>query len=225
MAALIVDIALVAVLAICVFFGWKNGFIKAISKFLTYVLSFAIANFCWKFVAPYIGRIPFIKNLITEGVEGPVFEEGATFMDKFQTMLAFFTGDMIQNGNVENSTAVMNNYLAEMLTMVISFALVFIAAMLILKLVFRLLNAVISKIPVIKQVNGILGAVMGFLNGSIWTWVIANVFVRAFLPTLNQINPTIFTMEIAESFIITLCTKINPITYIFQFINWISSLG
>ena len=223
--ALIVDVALIAVLALCVFFGWKNGFIKAISKFLTYVLSFAIANFCWKYIAVYIGRIPFIQNMITEGVDGPAFEEGATFMDKLQTLLSFFTGDMIQNGNADNTAAVMNNYLAEALTMVISFVLVFIVAMLILKLVFRLLNALISKIPVIKQINGLLGAVMGFLNGSIWTWAIANIFVKAFLPTLNRMNPEIFSLEIAESFIVTLCTKINPITYIFQFINWISSLG
>ena len=71
--------------------------------------------------------------------------------------------------------------------------------------------------------NGILGAVMGFLNGSIWTWAIANLFVKAFLPSLNRINPDIFSMEIAESFIVTLCTKINPVTYILQFISWISS--
>ena len=220
--AFIVDIALIVVLGVCVFFGWKNGFIKAISGFLTYVLSFAIANFAWKFLAPYVARLSFIKNMVTEGVEGPTFEEGATFMDKLQAMLAYFTGDVIQNGNADNSTAVMNNYLAETLTMVISFALIFVVSIIILKLVFRLLDSVIKKLPVIKQANGILGAVMGFLNGSIWTWAIANVFVKAFLPTLNRMNPTVFPMEITESFFITLCTKINPITYIFQLINWLS---
>lgn len=222
--AFIVDIALVAILALCVFFGWKNGFIKTISKFLTYILSFAIANLCWKYLATYVGKLPFIRNLITEGVEGPVFEDGAAFMDKLKTMFTYFAGDMVENGNAENTAAVMNNYLAETLTMVISFAIVFIVAMLLLKLVFRLLNSIINKIPVVKQINGLLGAVMGFLNGSIWTWAITNLFVKAFLPMLNRVNPTIFSMEIADSFIVTLCTKINPITYIFQFITWISSL-
>ena len=221
--ALIVDIALIAVLAVCIFFGWKKGFIHAISKFLTYILSFVFANIFWKYLAVYVGRIPFIQNLVTEGVEGPSFEEGASFMDKLKTMFTFLAGDMIQNGNAENTTAIMNNYLAEILTMVISFAVIFIVAMLLLKLVFRLLDSIVKKIPVIKQFNGILGAITGFLNGSIWTWAIANLFVKAFLPSLNQINPTIFSMEIAESFIVTLCTKINPITYILQFLSWISS--
>ena len=200
--ALIVDIALIAVLALCVFLGWKKGFIHAISKFLTYILSFVFANIFWKYLAVYVNRIPFIQNLITEGVEGPVFEEGASFVNKLKTMFTFMAGDMIQNGNTDNATAVVNNYLAETLTMIISFAVIFIVALILLKLAFRLLDSIIKKIPVVKQVNGILGAVTGFFNGSIWTWAIANLFVKAFLPSLNQIN---------------------PITYILQFISWISS--
>jgi uncharacterized membrane protein required for colicin V production len=220
--AFIVDIALVLVLALCVFFGWKNGFLKAISGFLTYVFSFAIANLTWKYLAVYIAEIPFLKNMVTEGAEGPVLEEGASFMDKLQSMLSFFAGDVAQNGNAENTAAVMGNYLATLLTMVISFVLIFFVSMLILKLVFRLLNSVISKIPVVKQVNGALGAITGLLNGFIWTWAIANIFVKAFLPVLNGVNPSLFPMEIADSFIITLCTRINPMTYIFRFINWLS---
>ena len=220
--AFVVDIILVAVLALCVFFGWKNGFIKAISGLLTYILSFAIANFCWKFMAIPVGALPFIKNMITEGVEGPVIEEGASFMDKLQSMISFFAGDVAQDGNADTVAAVMKNYLAETLTMVISFVLVFVIAMILLKIAFKLLNSVISKIPVVGQVNSILGAVVGFFNGSIWTWAITNVFVIAFLPVLNNANPSLVPMEIAESFIVTLCTKINPITYIFQLINWLA---
>ena len=221
--AIIVDLVLVAVLALCVFLGWKKGFIHAISKFLTYILSFVLANIFWKYLSVYIGRLPFIQNLITEGVEGPVFEEGASFIGKLKTMFTFLSSDVIQNGNAENTTAVVNNYLAETLTMIISFAIIFIVALILLKLLFRLLDAIIKKIPVVKQINGFLGAIIGLLNGSIWTWAIANLFVKAFLPSLNQLNPTIFSMDIAKSFIVTLCTKINPITYILQFISWISS--
>ena len=151
--ALIVDIALIAVLALCVFLGWKKGFIHAISKFMTYILSFLLANIFWKYLAVYIGRLPFIQNLITEGVEGPVFEEGASFVNKLKTMFTFLSSDVIQNGNAENTTAVVNNYLAETLTMIISFAIIFIAALILLKLLFRLLDAIIKKIPVVKQIN------------------------------------------------------------------------
>ena len=220
--AFIVDIILVLILGLCVFFGWKNGFFKAISGFLSYVISFAIANFAWEYLAVYVGKIPFLQKMVTEGVGGPSFEEGATFLDKLQSMMNFFAVDILQNGNTDVSMAVVKNYLATMLTMAISFILIFIACMLLLKLLFRLLDSLLKKIPIVKQVNGILGAITGFFNGSIWTWAIANLFVKAFLPMLNQMNPSMFPMEIADSFIITLCTKINPMTYIFQFINWLS---
>jgi uncharacterized membrane protein required for colicin V production len=220
--AFIVDIILVIVLGLCVFFGWKNGFLKAISGFLSYVISFAIANFAWEYLAVYVGKFPFLQKMVTEGVDGPSFEEGATFLDKLQSMMNFFAVDILQNGNTDVSMAVVKNYLAELLTISISFILIFIVCMILFKILFRLLDSLLKKIPVIKQVNGILGAIMGFLNGSVWTWAIANVFVKAFLPMLNQMNPSVFPLEIADSFIITLCTKINPMTYIFQFINWLS---
>ena len=220
--ALVVDLVLVAILALCVFLGWKNGFIKALSGFLSYILAFAISNICWKFVAVHVRKLPFLQNMITEGVDAPVFSENATFLDKLQTLFSFFTGDMIQNGNAEATKAVLMNYLAEALTMIISFGAIFLVSMLILKLAFRFLNAIVNKIPGLKQINGILGSIVGVLNGFFWTWAISNIFVKTLLPALNHFKPEIFTMEMAESFIVTLCTKINPITYILQLINLLS---
>ena len=42
--AILVDLILIAVLALCIFLGWKKGFVKTLSGFLVYVFSFAIAN-------------------------------------------------------------------------------------------------------------------------------------------------------------------------------------
>jgi len=220
--ALVVDLILIAILALCVFLGWKKGFIKALGGFVSYILAFAIANICWKFIAVYVRKLPFLQNMITEGVEAPEFAADATFFDKLQTLFSFFTGDVVQNGNAEATKAVLMNYLAEALTMIISFAVIFIVAMIVVKLLFRLLNAIVNKIPGLKQINGILGSLIGLLNGCFWTWAFCNVFVKALLPALNHFKPDIFPMEMAESFIVTLCTKINPITYIIQFINLIS---
>ena len=220
--ALVVDLVLVAVLALCVFFGWKNGFIKALSGFLSYILAFAISNICWKFLAVHVRKLPFLQNMITEGVDGPAFAENATFLDKLQTIFSFFTGDMVQNGNAEATKAVLKNYLAEALVMIISFGAIFLISMLILKLLFKLLNALINKIPGLKQLNGLLGSVVGVLNGFFWTWAVSNIFVKTLLPALHHFKPDVFSLEMADSFIVTLCTKINPVTYILQLINLLS---
>ncbi|MBQ3489545.1 MAG: CvpA family protein, partial [Clostridia bacterium] len=118
--------------------------------------------------------------------------------------------------------AVLGNCLAEILATLISFAVVFIITLILIKLIFFALDFLIKKIPVVKQANGVLGAVAGLLNGFIWTWAVSNIFVKFVLPLLNYFEPNIFIMEIADSYIINLCTKINPITYLFWLINLIS---
>jgi len=220
--ALIVDIILVLILALCVYFGWKNGLIKSLSGFVSYVLSVAIANAFYKFLAPYVMKIPFLANMVTEGVAMPEFAPDATFLDKMKVMLAFLKDDVVENGNAEATKAMASNCLAELLTTVISFAVIFAVALLLIKLIFFGLDKFIKKIPVIKQVNGILGAIVGLLNGFIWTWAASNLFINVILPILNHFKPDLFIMEIADSYILTFCTKINPITYLFWLINLFS---
>ena len=41
--SVLLDILLIAVLAICVVVGWKRGFIRALRGFVTYILSFAVS--------------------------------------------------------------------------------------------------------------------------------------------------------------------------------------
>ena len=220
--ALIVDIILLLILALCVYFGWKNGFIKTMSKFLTYTVSFALANALNKFVAPYIKKLPFLSNMITENPEFPEMETDVSFFDKLKTLVAFLKEDVLTNGNADATKALLKNCIAEILATVIAFAAIFVIALLLMKLLFFVLDQFVQKIPVINKLNGLLGAVSGLLNGFIWTWLAANIFINFLLPVLNYFNPDIFILEIANSYILTLCTKINPITYLFWLINLFS---
>ena len=98
----------------------------------------------------------------------------------------------------------------------------FLISLILLKVLLFALDFLIKKIPIVQQANGVLGAMAGLLNGLIWTWALSNVFVKFLLPVLNHLEPDFFIMEIADSYIIHLCTKINPITYLFELINLIS---
>ncbi len=220
--ALIIDIILIGILLFCAYAGWKNGFIKTISGFFAYVLSFAISNALNKFISPHVMKLPFLANMVTEGAELPEIAGDSTFIDKMKVLLGFLREDIMADGSADTAKAVLENCLAEVLAMLISFALVFVITLILIKLIFFALDFLIKKIPVVKQANGILGAVAGLLNGFIWTWAVSNIFVKFLLPLLNYFEPNIFIMEIADSYIINLCTKINPITYLFWLINFIS---
>ena len=220
----LVDLALVFVLALCVYIGWLRGFVKTLSGFLAYVISFAIANATYRFLSAFVLRLPFLQKMAS-GVDSAVFSEKATFLDKLKEILAV-TKEMAFSGNtqeaLESAKGMLGYCLAELLASVIAFVLIFVLCILLFKLLIWIIDIYVKKMPVIGKANSILGAIVGLLNGFIWTWAASNVFVRWALPVLNRMWPDIFIYEIADSFIINLCTKINPITYLFELINMIS---
>lgn len=222
--AFLVDLILVFVLALCVYIGWMRGFVKTLSGFLIYVVSFAFANASYHLITKYVIQIPFLQKLISD-VEMPAFSEKATFLDKLGEIVTFAKDTALSQGAeeaLEASKAVLGNCVAELLASVIAFAAIFLASILLLKLLIWIFDAFVTRLPVLRQANGFLGGIIGLFNGFIWTWALSNIFVRILLPILHHGWPNLFVYEIADSFVVNLCTKINPITYLFELINLIS---
>ena len=222
--AFLVDLILVFVLALCVYIGWMRGFVKTLSGFLIYVVSFAFANASYHLITKYVIQIPFLQKLISD-VEMPAFSEKATFLDKLGEIVTFAKDTALSQGTeeaLEASKAVLGNCVAELLASVIAFAAIFLVSILLLKLLIWIFDAFVTRLPVLRQANGFLGGIIGLFNGFIWTWALSNIFVRILLPLLHHGWPNLFVYEIADSFVVNLCTKINPITYLFELINLIS---
>ncbi|MBQ8496531.1 MAG: CvpA family protein [Clostridia bacterium] len=222
--AFLIDLILVFILALCVYIGWVRGFVKTLSGFLIYVVSFAFANASYHLITKYTIMLPFLQKLISD-VEMPVFSEKATFLDKLGEIVTFAKDTALTQGAeeaVEATKAVLGNCVAELLAAVIAFILIFLVSILLLKLLIWIFDAFVTKLPVLRQANGLLGGIVGLFNGFIWTWALSNIFVRIVLPLLHHVWPNVFIYEIADSFVVNLCTKINPITYLFELINLIS---
>lgn len=223
--SVLLDVILIAVLAVCVVIGWRRGFIRALRGFVTYIISFAVANSLYRVIAKSIITLPFLQNMITD-VEMPELPANATFMDKVSTIVTYISEQTEGSGSQDISEtvqAVINNYIAELLAAIIGFIVIFLVMVLALKLLLWILDMVVSRTPIIRQANGLLGCLIGLLNGFFWTWMVSNVFVNFALPLLNDKWPTVFVPEMADSFVVNLCTKINPITYLFMLINLISN--
>lgn len=223
--SVLLDVILIAVLAVCVVIGWRRGFIRALRGFVTYIISFAVANSLYRVIAKSIITLPFLQNMITD-VEMPELPANATFMDKVSTIVKYISEQTEGTGSQDISEtiqAVINNYIAELLAAIIGFIVIFLVMVLVLKLLLWILDMVVSRMPIIRQANGLLGCLIGLLNGFFWTWMVSNVFVNFALPLLNDKWPTVFVPEMADSFVVNLCTKINPITYLFMLINLISN--
>ncbi len=230
----ILDIILIAIIVIFAIAGTKKGFIRSVSGFVSHFLSFVLSLTFYKSFTVYIKKIPFIANMITEGIEMPTFEDGG-FMQKIKLILTHFilpddisdsvsgaAESGIDMGNITViSDEVCNNLIAEMLAAIISFIVLLIALIIIFKLVFLILDK-IALFPVIKQANGVLGCIFGLLNGMFWVWIAANIFGNILFPILNAQWPEVFMSEMLNSLVYRLCTNSNPMTYIYLLLQKIT---
>ncbi len=218
--SIFLDIILAFILAVCIFVGYKHGLIRTLSKFLSYLISFTLANNLYVLIAKLIVKLSFFKTLLHE----EPFSEKMTFLDRFSLSFDQIKENLFVLGDeavMKAAEETVDNAIAIMISSALAFVLSFIIALLLMKLVLWLLNDLITKIPVLKQINGILGGLFGLLNGFFWTCCIAHVFVQFLLPILMEKWPTVFVNELSQSLIIQLCTTINPITYLIAFINFI----
>lgn len=214
----VLDIILLVIIVVFAIVGAKKGFVKSVSGFVSYIVSFFVTLALYKKATNLVKRLPFIANLITD-TEMPEFSPGNDgFMEKIKVIVNY----IISSDDVSEATdAVVKNLVAEILSTVIAFVAVFLIALLIMKLVFLIIG-IFVKAPLIKQADGALGLLFGILNGFFWAWLGANLFGNLLFPILSSKWPDIFIHQMLDSVIYNLCTKINPMTYIFMAIQKIS---
>lgn len=193
-----------------------------IAGFVEYVVSFLLAYvFCSK-LAVYVKKIPFIAKMVTD-TEMPSLE-GMTLGEKIKFVVDYIVDNVIAKGADQASleaAAIVKNYIASIISTAIAFILIFVVTLLLQKLIVLLLDLA-AKAPGLKQINGGLGFVFGLVCGSFWTWLLANIFVRAALPILCAKFPETFTEALASGAVMTFFLKINPVSLVLNFLTWIA---
>lgn len=219
---IIIAAVMVLIIAISAFIGMKKGFIRMIAGFVEYVVSFLLAYvFCSK-LAVYVKKIPFIAKMVTD-TEMPSLE-GMTLGEKIKFVVDYIVDNVIAKGADQASleaAAIVKNYIASIISTAIAFILIFVVTLLLQKLIVLMLDLA-AKAPGLKQINGGLGFVFGLVCGSFWTWLLANIFVRAALPILCAKFPETFTEALASGAVMTFFLKINPVSLVLNFLTWIA---
>ena len=150
--------------------------------------------------------------------------EGMTLGEKIKFVVDYIVDNVIAKGADQASleaAAIVKNYIASIISTAIAFILIFVVTLLLQKLIVLLLDLA-AKAPGLKQVNGGLGFVFGLVCGSFWTWLLANIFVRAALPILCAKFPETFTEALASGAVMTFFLKINPVSLVLNFLTWIA---
>jgi uncharacterized membrane protein required for colicin V production len=197
--AYILDLIIVAVILVTVFLGYRRGFIRTIIQLIGCVVAFALALSFSATVSTYIyddllrdglhEKIETVWNetviegaatSVTEQVES-VLEELPSFVSATLDADTLVAGIRDTVGLSETGTAVADYLVDTMLRPVIvavlrfvSFLILYLVFMLLIRLLEKLLTPLI-KLPLIRQTDGTLGAVLGLLKGIVFALVAVTI--------------------------------------------------
>lgn len=172
--SLIIDLIILGIIILCVFFGYKKGLTKCVIKILSFVIALVIAFVLFKPVSNFIINNTTlddnIKNSIVSIVEEDVSENGQVKEDtNLPKSMVEHINETINSSINETKVAVVNT-VAEQISVGIINVLVAIGLFIIARIALMFVSAlssIITDLPIIKQVDKIGGVAYGLVESLI----------------------------------------------------------
>lgn len=207
--AFIIDIIIIAVIALCTFLGYKKGLIKLAVGILGFFLAIIIALVLYTPISNFIinntNVKDNIKNAISDTVKSYVIKEESTEGEEKQqeskVMVTYIDGivakqkEMIVTGEKELIDTVSDNVAVNIIRIGVALA-VFIISKLIL-IFINVFADLIGKLPIIKQFNKAGGTIYGVIQGILIVYIVFAI-ISLIAPMLNN---TDFLKQINNSLI------------------------
>lgn len=181
-------IVVLAILILCVWRGYRRGFIKEIVSFFFVFLSLSLAWAINPYINEFLVQKTPIYNTIQETCTNFVQSQGEEKAE-YETDS---TGDLIdglklpdllrknleENNNAETYAALsvgtmteyVSGYLARTVINGLSYVLAYILSTIMIRLIVYVLN-LIAGLPVLKTANKLTGGAVGFLKGIVFIWI------------------------------------------------------
>ena len=239
--SLIFDIIILAVCLITIFLGAKRGFVKSVMKLCSSVASLFAAYALYPTLAAYIKEnflhrtvadniAATIKSITSSGagansVSYNIEKLFADMPEAFSQIVARYNADLPQlrdtYGSVADVTEAAVDSLAmaisapvtDVLANIISFALIFAAAMLVLSIITWILD-LIFKLPVLKAANTLLGLIFGVVCALVLAWLMGMVSIYL-IGAMSSIYPELFNSTVVQnSVILKFISENNILTFL-----------
>ena len=198
----LLDLIVIAIIALFTFIGYKKGLIKVAFGLISFILALIISVIIYKPVSHFIINYTSIDNsiasLVEERLSSPdnTDEETQNIISNYYSNIKTVSISAIAKGI---STTIIN---------VGCIILVFIITKLIL-LFFKFSGDLIAKLPLIKQINHAGGFIYGLLKGFIIIYLLL-ALIALISPIINIDN----ILEIINKSIITNIMYNNNIIFI-----------
>lgn len=168
---IIVDLVLTSFIILGLITGIKRGFIKSVTKPLRSIGAFLIAYFSAKPIAINI-VVPLLGGPLANQIESYINEHCSNADSELPTLVKFaagLTGINIEGATVADVIHTLTNPVVELISVVLTFVLLFFISKLLLTLLFKLLDSVFNS-SVLAIPNKILGCVLNTFCGAIVAW-------------------------------------------------------
>ncbi len=199
----IVDGILLAIFVFTVFKSVKTGFVRSVSGILSLVCAAILAGrFSFLLDGILERRVfsPLVEGIVSENLQGvlaslddtvstavsSVADAAKALADKAAAMgvpvgeiPAFDGAGTDLSAYADTLTAEIAAPIAERLADVSACLILFILFFIVIRLVLKLLEGIV-KLPLLKEVNSVLGAVTGVILGVVFTWLSAQVLSLIF---------------------------------------------
>lgn len=177
--SIIIDLIIVGILAISIFFGYKKGLTKCIIKILSFAIALVVAFILFKPVSSFVIKNTQIDDTIKEAVinlvKEDVEEDGKVKEDSnLPNSMVNYINESIEKAVAEAKTNVVevvaenisittvNVGVAILLFLVVRIALIFVSA----------LSSIITDLPIIKQFDKAGGILYGLLKALVIIFVL-----------------------------------------------------
>ena len=187
--AIIIDIVIVAIIALCLFLGYRRGLTGSLLKILSFVLAIVIAFILFKPVSNLVINHTNWDDSLKTSIEQYITEKTSTPEEKSslpQVIVDYIDETMAQSVNEAKEVAIENT--AQSVTNLIVNAGVWIAVFIIARILLifiRFITALIAKLPVIKQFDKLGGILYGILEAFVILYVLLAI-ISFIAPMINN---------------------------------------
>jgi len=172
---IVVDLIVLAILALCILLGYKRGLTGCIIKILSFFIALIVALVLFKPVSNIVvDNTKIDENIQTSIVQ--VFEkeeEQKTEDEEKSSPIVEYITEEVENAAEEKKNEIVNSAATKLsinIIKVLTFIVLFIAARIALIFVKALTN-LITKLPLIKQCDKIGGILYGILQGFVIVFI------------------------------------------------------
>ena len=205
---IILDLAALAIFALCVFFAARNGFVQTILTFVSYIIALILASHFGRMIARWFYEsvvenfvegvmIGHFRQAAQRGITGYEFVETAPIW--IRSFLMRMTPEEVAAINFAESPAVaagnlMSSFLRDQILWIlgaIGFLILFLLLLFLLRQFTGVFSELVDKIPIVGRLDHLLGGVLGAIQGIIILVLIAmlmhaiNAFSGNVVPWIN----------------------------------------